>query len=30
MTVTPATWEMEMGRIAVRGQPREKVTETPS
>jgi hypothetical protein len=28
--VIPATWEAEMGRIEVQGQPGKRVQETPS
>jgi hypothetical protein len=28
--VIPATWEMEIRKITVEGQPRQKVRETPS
>jgi hypothetical protein len=27
--VIPATWEVEIGRIIVQGQPRQKVNEIP-
>jgi hypothetical protein len=27
--VIPATWKADMGRVAVRGQPRQKVSNTP-
>jgi hypothetical protein len=30
MPVIPATWEVEIGRITVSGQPRQKVCETIS
>jgi hypothetical protein len=29
-TVIPATWEAEIGRIQVQGQPERKDSETPS
>jgi hypothetical protein len=29
-SVIPATWEAEIGRIMVRGQPRQKFSEVPS
>jgi hypothetical protein len=29
MPVIPAIWEVEIGRITVQGQPRQKVSETP-
>jgi hypothetical protein len=28
--VIPATWEAEIGRIFIQGQPRQKVSKTPS
>jgi hypothetical protein len=30
MPITPATWEVKIGKIVVRDQSRQKVHETPS